>query len=145
VVAMMKAIAHVINLVNDLANALMDRRVPADGDTDRVKPQLHLAILLVLALMAQNLMKAHDHHVAMIIDLHLPVRARVDIKVETPVNQANRLVIKDERQENQVNRLDTKGEIHVKADLHPTTKVKNQAIKAEIVPLRSVILNYFFE
>jgi hypothetical protein len=55
----------------------------------------------------------------------------VDIKVETLVNQANRLVIK--------------GEIHVKADLHPTTKVKNQAIKAEIVPLRSVILNYFFE
>ena len=128
---MMKAIAHVINPGNDLANALMDRRVPADGDTDRVNPQLHLAILLVLALMAQNLMKGHDHHGAMIIDLHLPVRARVDIKAETLVNKANR--------------LDTKGEIHVKADLHPTTKVKNQAIKAEIVPLKSVILNYFFE
>jgi hypothetical protein len=155
---MMKAIAHVTNPVNDLDNDHMDPHVQVDVDMDRVKPQPHLEIQAVLILMDRNLMKEDGLHVVMIIAPRRQLLDQVAIKVEILVNQDNPLVTKDVHHVNQANLLDIKVEHHVnqvnlldikvatlaKMENHLVMKEKDQAIKAEITPLKSVILNLFF-
>ena len=155
---MMKAIDHVTNPGNDLDNAHMDHRVQVDVDMDQVKPQPRLEIQAVLIQMDLNLMKVRVLLGVMIIVPHRQLLDLVVIKVEILVNQANLLVTKVEHHVNQVSLLVTKVEHHenqvnplvtkvatlVKMENHLVMKEKDQAIKAEIIPLKSVILNLFF-
>jgi hypothetical protein len=172
-VAMTKVIDHVINLVNVLVNVPMDLRVPVVvADMAQVKPHAHLAILPVLKPMLQNLIKVTEPHGVMIVVPHPQVLEAVvikgeilvqkdnlqDIKVVRHVNQDNPLVTKDAHQENQDNLLVikvahqenqdnllvTKAARHVNLDNLRVTKEKDLATKAEIIPLKNVILKFIF-
>ena len=170
---MMKVIDHVINLVNVLVNVLTDPHVlVVVADMVQAKPHGHLAILLALKPMLQNLIKVTEPHGVMIIvpppQLLEVVVIKVeilvqkdnlqDIKVVRHVNQDNLLVTKDEHQENQDNLLVTKDEhqenqdnllvikvVHQENQDSPlVTKEKDLATKAEITRLKSVILKFIF-
>jgi hypothetical protein len=157
-VVMMKAIAHVINPVNDLDNGLMDHHVQVDVDMDQVKPQPHSAILVMLIQMDLNLMKGAVLLVVMIIaplpqvldpvvikvEIHVNLDNLLVIKAVPHVNLDNLLVIKAVPLVNQANPPATKVATLVKKEKPQLTKVKNLAIKAEITLLKNVILNLFF-
>jgi hypothetical protein len=119
-----------------------------------------------------NLIKVIEPHVVMIVVPHPQVLEAVvikgeilvqkdnlqDIKVVRHVNQDNPLVTKDAHQENQDNLLVikvahqenqdnllvTKAARHVNLDNLRVTKEKDLATKAEIIPLKNVILKFIF-
>jgi hypothetical protein len=131
---MMKAIGHVIHLGNVLVNGHMDHHVPVVVDMEQVKPHGRLAILLaqvlnLLNLIRQNLIKVIALLGAMIVDHH---QAHVA------------MAIKDVHLVNQDNHLDTKVVSLVKKENLQVIKEKDQAIKAGITPLKSVILKFYF-
>lgn len=146
---MMKVIVHVIHLVNVLDNVRMDLHGPVVGAMALVKPHGHLVILQVrnlvnLSLIYLNLIKVIEPHVGMIADRHPRVVVAVVIKVEPHENQDNHLVIKVEPHGNQDNHLVTKVVTLVKKENLLATKEKEQAIKAEITPLKNAILKFIF-